>query len=144
MNSSNISRFFRPALAVVLAMGLATSAFAQDKKKDKKDNQSEQAQKAIQKQKDIAKGLGDKAAGDPVVLQKQLDEAKAALQAEKDRHTAELAKLNADLKTATDAGQGQKVKNTEKAIEKENEQYAKKLEKLQKDVDAAQAKVDGK
>ena len=84
------------------------------------------------------------AAGDPVVLQKQLDEAKAALQAEKDRHTAELAKLNADLKTATDAGQGQKVKNTEKAIEKENEQYAKKLEKLQKDVDAAQAKVDGK
>ncbi|QOV90755.1 hypothetical protein [Humisphaera borealis] len=142
MNSSRLKSAFRAGLAMVVAVTLVAPVSAQEKKK--KDNQSEQAQKAIQKQKDIAKGLADKAAGDPAVLQKQLDEAKAALQAEKDRHTAELAKLNGELKTATDAGQNGKVKTTEKAIEKENDQYNKKIEKLQKDIDAAQAKVDGK
>lgn len=138
MLASKLSRVFQAAFVTSLVVALAAPALAQNKKKD---GQSDQAQKAIQKQKDIAKGLADKAANDPATLQKQLDDAKAELQAEKDRHAAELAKLNAELKTATDAGQGQKVKNAEKAIEKEKTQHAKKLEDLQKAVDAAQAKV---
>lgn len=139
MNASTISRFVRSFVATLLVVAVAASALAQNKKKE---NQSDQAQKAIQKQKDIAKGLGEKAAGDPAVLQKQLDEARAALQAEKDRHASEIARLNGDLKTATDAGQNQKVKNTENAIEKEKNQHAKKVDNLQKAVDAAQAKLD--
>lgn len=142
MISSNTHHSIRLLMAAFVVAAVTVPAIGQDRKK--KENQSEQAQKAIQKQKDIAKGLGEKAAGDPAVAQKQLDEAKAALQAEKDRHAADLVKLNAELKAATDAGQSQKVKNTTKAIERETEQHAKKVESLQKAVDAAQAKVDGK
>jgi len=139
---TSMSRVVRTVVAVVLVMGLAAPAMAQNKNKNKeKKDQSEQAQKAIQKQKDIAKGLGEKAANDPAVLQKQLDDAKAALQAEKDRHAAAIEKMTADLKTATAAGQSAKAKTTEKAIEKEKEQHQRKLADLQKQVDAAQAKV---
>ena len=141
MLASKLSRVLQAVFATLLVISLAAPALAQNKKKE---SQSDQAQKAIQKQKDIAKGLADKAANDPATLQKQLDDAKAALQAEKDRHATELAKLNAELKTATDAGQNQKVKNAEKAIEKENTQHAKKVEELQKAIDAAQAKVTPK
>jgi hypothetical protein len=135
-------RLFAAFVAIVLSIGLASPAMAQNKK-DKK-GQGEAAKKAIEKQKDIAKGLADKAKGDPSVAQKKVDDLKTELQEEKDRHTKALETLNADLKTATDAGQSQKIKNIQKAIEKENEAYEKKIAKMQKDIDEAQAKVDGK
>src|SRR5687767_7473444 len=121
MNSPHIPGFARFMLAIVLAVAMTTPAAGQNKNRNKeKKDQSEQAQKAIQKQKEIAKGLGEKAASDPAVLQKQVDDLKTQLQAEKDRHAAALTKMNADLKAATTAGQGQRAKTTQKAIDREN------------------------
>ncbi|MDB5296414.1 MAG: hypothetical protein JWO31_2397, partial [Phycisphaerales bacterium] len=96
------------ACAAVLIALLAGPAVGADKK-DKK--QGDQARDAIDKQKDIANALKDKAKGGPDTqksddakadpLQKQLDDLKDKLQKEKDRHAAALEPLNKDLKAQT-------------------------------------------
>jgi chromosome segregation ATPase len=109
---------------------------------ERKKKQSDAAREAMDKQKEIARGLKEKATSDPVALQKQLDELKAQLQTEKDRHAAATEPLNKELKTYADAGDRKRASRTQKSLDKANDSHKDKVASLEKKIADLQAKLD--
>lgn len=126
-------------LAAVLAVTLFGPAADAAERRRK---QGDAAREAMDKQKEIARGLKEKATSDPVALQKQLDELKAELQALNDRHAAAIEPLNKDLKTYTAAGDKKRISRTQKAIDKANDSHKDKVASLEKKIADLQAKLD--
>ncbi len=141
--TQHVRRRPRTWVAALLSLAFAAApAPAADKKKDKDPTQSDAAKQALEKQKEIARQLKDKAANDPAVLQKQMDDLKARLDAEKSRHDGALAALQKDLTGFQAANDKKRVEKTQKAIDKENEASADKVADLTKQIADLQAKID--